>query len=44
MGNYFLHVDDGLEVVPEIEDAIPLNEVPVDCESIVTKLERSSTL
>lgn len=43
MGNYFLHVDDGLEVSPKIEDVIPLNEVPVDCKSIVTELERSST-
>lgn len=37
MGNYFMHADDGLEVAPESEDAIPLNDVPIDCESSVTE-------
>lgn len=43
MGNYFLHVDDQLEVVPKIEDVISLNEVSSDCESIVAESKGSST-
>lgn len=43
VGNYFLHADDELKVVPEIEDAISLNEILSDCESIVAESMGSST-
>lgn len=47
MGNYFMHVDDGLKVTPESEVDISLNNFPVDCEisceSSVMESEGSST-